>query len=72
MKNFCMRFEIKSLSADLHGMKDAFAPARIEREELPRAPNFIVGPSRTGDIEKTIVPGAPGLYRVRIVIVCDA
>ena len=54
------------------GMEDAFALARSERGELPRATNFISGPSRTGDIEQTIVLGAHGPYRVHVVIVADA
>ena len=54
------------------GMEDAFALARAERGELPRATNFISGPSRTGDIEQTIVLGAHGPYRVHVVIVADA
>ncbi len=54
------------------GMEDAFALVREERGELPRATNFISGPSRTGDIEQTIVLGAHGPYRVHVIIVSDA
>jgi L-lactate dehydrogenase complex protein LldG len=50
-------------------MEDAFALLRAERGELPRATNFISGPSRTGDIEQTIVLGAHGPYRVHVIIV---
>lgn len=45
---------------------------RSERAGLPRAVNFVSGPSRTGDIEQTIVLGAHGPYRVHIVIVTGA
>ena len=51
------------------GMEDAFALIRRERGALPRAINMISGPSRTGDIEQTIVLGAHGPYRVHVVIV---
>jgi L-lactate dehydrogenase complex protein LldG len=51
------------------GMEDAFALIRKERGNLPRAVNMISGPSRTGDIEQTIVLGAHGPYRVHIVLV---
>lgn len=54
------------------GMEDAFALARKERGELPRATNFISGPSRTGDIEQTIVLGAHGPYRVHVIIVDES
>lgn len=54
------------------GHEDAFALIRAERGELPRAVNFVSGPSRTGDIEQTIVLGAHGPYRVHVIIVRGA
>ncbi|HJV52063.1 MAG TPA: lactate utilization protein C [Noviherbaspirillum sp.] len=53
-------------------MEDAFALARAEHGDLPRAVNFISGPSRTGDIEQTIVLGAHGPYRVHVIVVGGA
>jgi L-lactate dehydrogenase complex protein LldG len=53
-------------------MEEAWALARAEIGDLPRAINFISGPSRTGDIEQTIVLGAHGPYRVHIVLVRGA
>ncbi|MDR5878589.1 lactate utilization protein C [Caballeronia sp. LZ032] len=52
--------------------EDAFALIRAERGELPRAVNFVSGPSRTGDIEQTIVLGAHGPYRVHVIVVRGA
>lgn len=51
------------------GMEDAFALIRRERGLLPRAVNLISGPSRTGDIEQTIVLGAHGPFRVHVIVV---
>lgn len=53
-------------------MEDAFSLARAEGVDMPRAINFISGPSRTGDIEQTIVLGAHGPYRVHVILVSGA
>lgn len=53
-------------------MEDAWDRLRLEQRELPRAVNFISGPSRTADIEQTVTLGAHGPYRVLIIMVDDA
>ena len=50
------------------GMEEALALVRAERGAMPRAVNLVSGPSRTGDIEQTIVVGAHGPFRVHIVV----
>jgi L-lactate dehydrogenase complex protein LldG len=60
---------IVSASRIVAAMEDAFALVRSERAKLPRTATFISGPSRTGDIEQTIVLGAHGPYRVHVIIV---
>lgn len=53
----------------LDTMEDSFARLREEAGEPPRSVFFVSGPSRTADIELTIVIGAHGPYRVHVVIV---
>jgi len=58
----------------VRGMEDGFALLRAERgggEMMPRTLNMVSGPSRTGDIELTIVLGAHGPYRVHIVLATE-
>ncbi|MEO8101584.1 MAG: lactate utilization protein C [Betaproteobacteria bacterium] len=50
-------------------MEDAFALMRTEIGEPPRAVFFVSGPSRTADIEQTIVIGAHGPYRVHVILI---
>ena len=50
-------------------MEDSFQLIRDERGEPPRATFFVSGPSRTADIEQTIVIGAHGPYRVHVILV---
>ncbi len=52
----------------VRAMEDAWALVR-EAGGMPRAVNFISGPSRTADIEQTVTLGAHGPYRVHIVVI---
>lgn len=49
-------------------MEDAWELLRKEYKQLPRAVNFISGPSRTADIEQTVTLGAHGPYRVVLIL----
>ncbi|MEN9544332.1 MAG: hypothetical protein RLZZ598_1165 [Pseudomonadota bacterium] len=49
--------------------EDAFELMRQQLGEIPRGFNTVSGPSRTGDIEQTIVLGAHGPYRVHVLLV---
>ena len=60
---------IVSKARIVRGMEDAWSLLRSEHGAMPRAVNFISGPSRTADIEQTLVLGAHGPYRVHIILI---
>lgn len=51
-------------------MEEAWQRVRATND-MPRAVNFISGPSRTADIEQTLTFGAHGPYRVHLICVRD-
>jgi L-lactate dehydrogenase complex protein LldG len=59
---------VVSAARIVRGMEEAFALVRAEHPLMPRAIHHISGPSRTGDIEQTIVLGAHGPYRVHVLL----
>ena len=61
---------VVAASRVVRSMEDAWALLR-EQGAMPRAVNFISGPSRTADIEQTVTLGAHGPYRVHIIVVAD-
>jgi L-lactate dehydrogenase complex protein LldG len=52
----------------VRAIEDAFDRMRTEHGGPPRAINFISGPSRTADVEQTLVLGAHGPYRVHVIL----
>ena len=50
-------------------MEDIWALLRKEENGLPRALNFITGPSRTADVEQTIQLGAHGPRRMHVILI---
>lgn len=50
-------------------IEDVWQRLRRGRADLPRAINFITGPSRTADVEQTIQLGAHGPRRLHVILV---
>jgi L-lactate dehydrogenase complex protein LldG len=53
----------------VRSMEEGWDLLRRERGALPRQVAFVSGPSRTADIEMTLVLGIHGPYRVHIILV---
>jgi len=53
----------------VRSQEDAWDLLRRERGSLPRQVAFVSGPSRTADIEMTLVLGIHGPYRVHVILV---
>ncbi len=65
---------VLKLSQIVPSMEEAWQRLRYTHgpgEFMPRAVNFISGPSRTADIEQTLTLGAHGPYRVHIIMVSE-
>ena len=59
--------------ADIYpSMEDVWDLIRRQGRGMPRAINFITGPSRTADVEQTIQLGAHGPRRLHVIIVTGA
>ncbi|MCC7168020.1 MAG: LUD domain-containing protein [Rhodospirillales bacterium] len=72
--NFLPDLHIVALFASqiVGGFEDAFAKIEREAGGMPRTVNLITGPSRTGDIEQTILMGAHGPRRLVVALIGDA
>ena len=51
--------------------EDAWAVLRESKKDMPRAVNWVTGPSRSADIEQTLLLGAHGPRRLHILILND-
>ncbi len=73
LMNFMPDLHIVALSESriLGTYEDAWDMQRRESNAMPRAINLITGPSRTGDIEQTILLGAHGPRRLVILLIED-
>ncbi len=71
--NFLPDLHIVALDAKriVGGYEEAFAKIEREAGGMPRTVNLITGPSRTGDIEQTILMGAHGPRRLVVALIDD-
>ena len=60
---------VVSRSRIVAGKEDAWDLLRRDIGSMPRAVNFISGPSRTADIEQKVTLGAYGPYRVHVLLI---
>lgn len=60
--------EAKDISGDLETAMEAVR-TRFGKGEMPRTLNFVTGPSRSGDIEQTLLLGAHGPRALHIIVV---
>jgi L-lactate dehydrogenase complex protein LldG len=62
----------KDISAGMEGCWDQLRAYRDEIGQMPRAVNYITGPSRTADVEATMVLGAHGPRRLHLLLIDEA
>ena len=62
----------EDIEAGLEGCWEKLRQWKQKKKSMPRAVNFITGPSRTADIEATMVLGAHGPRRLYVVIINEA
>ena len=65
-----MSLTAKDIAGDYESAWDKVRGA-YGKGRMPRTVNFITGPSRSGDIEQTLLLGAHGPRRLHIVVVKD-
>ncbi|TVR09411.1 MAG: lactate utilization protein [Salinarimonadaceae bacterium] len=69
--NHIVVIDAAEIVGDYEAMWDVLRE-RLGRGVMPRTVNYVTGPSRSGDIEQTILLGAHGPRRLHIVVVGEA
>jgi len=62
----------KDISAGMEGCWKQIRALKAKRGTMPRVVNYITGPSRTADVEATMVLGAHGPRRLHILLIDEA
>ncbi|XDZ65607.1 lactate utilization protein C [Alphaproteobacteria bacterium LSUCC0684] len=60
------------ISAGMEGCWEQLRSYKEDKGKMPRAVNYITGPSRTADVEATMVLGAHGPRRLHILLIDEA